>query len=511
VTDANHRRARVVVGIVAVLVVGWVALHAPEALGRVGGGEGFSTGGGSHSSGGGHSGGGGGDSGAGDLIVMLIWLCIEYPAIGIPLVLLVIAFFVVRMLLGALGSARRTPVRRPPPSTRTAPRGPDLASIEKVDPGFSLPVLIDFVQLVHRRSTEAAPNGAWDPLAPFVAANARTALATIHADVAKVSDVVCASITVEQVMVTPVASRLVVKIADSRRESLKAGGERRVYLEERWTFQRAGGVTSLAPEPTRRMGCPSCGAAIATDAMGRCTSCQTPITDGRAQWTAVDVAVSVARKALPKPGYAPAPGGVEPSYQASTVVDPELGAQLRAFTGRHPDFQVPAFKANVSEIFLELQAAWSAGQWDRARPHTTDAMFDNLRFWMDAYAAANVHNKLDDVAIERIELVKVRLDAWYEAVTVRIWGSMKDYVVDANGKVIGGNATSDRKFSEYWTFLRSAGAGGAVKDSKHCPSCGAPLDRVNAAGICGYCDSRITSGEFTWVLSRIDQPEVYRG
>ena len=28
-----------------------------------------------------------------------------------------------------------------------------------------------------------------------------------------------------------------------------------------------------------------------------------------------------------------------------------------------------------------------------------------------------------------------------------------------------------------------------------------PLDRISQAGICGYCDSKITSGRFDWVLA----------
>jgi hypothetical protein len=31
------------------------------------------------------------------------------------------------------------------------------------------------------------------------------------------------------------------------------------------------------------------------------------------------------------------------------------------------------------------------------------------------------------------------------------------------------------------------------------------------AGICEYCESRVTSGQFDWVLSRIEQDEVYAG
>jgi predicted amidophosphoribosyltransferase len=44
-----------------------------------------------------------------------------------------------------------------------------------------------------------------------------------------------------------------------------------------------------------------------------------------------------------------------------------------------------------------------------------------------------------------------------------------------------------------------------------CPSCGAPLDRINMAGTCEYCGSHLTRGEFDWVLSKIEQDESYRG
>jgi len=31
------------------------------------------------------------------------------------------------------------------------------------------------------------------------------------------------------------------------------------------------------------------------------------------------------------------------------------------------------------------------------------------------------------------------------------------------------------------------------------------------AGVCEYCHGKITSGEFDWVLSRIEQDEAYKG
>jgi hypothetical protein len=131
---------------------------------------------------------------------------------------------------------------------------------------------------------------------------------------------------------------------------------------------------------------------------------------------------------------------------------------------------------------------------------------------MDGYAREGLKNRLEDVRLDQLKVVRVDADAYFEAITVRIWGAMKDSVVDAGGDVVGGNATVPRRFSEYWTFLRSADGPLDTKgEAARCPSCGAPLDRVDETGVCGYCDAKITSGRFDWVLARIEQPEAYGG
>ena len=43
-----------------------------------------------------------------------------------------------------------------------------------------------------------------------------------------------------------------------------------------------------------------------------------------------------------------------------------------------------------------------------------------------------------------------------------------------------------------------------------CPNCGAPL-QINMAGNCGTCRVKVTAGQFDWVLSRIEQDDVYEG
>jgi hypothetical protein len=261
----------------------------------------------------------------------------------------------------------------------------------------------------------------------------------------------------------------------------------------------------------RRLACPTCGSAAETDTAGACRSCGTRLDDGRVMWRVESVTFPVQRRALPAPEYAPAPGGIEPGYSLPTVKAADLPRNLRALTERHGGFAWPTFEEKVGSTYLSLQRAWSAGAPDGLRPFVTDNLYQTLRFWIERYAGAGLRNRLDDVHLLRTEVTDIDLDPWYTAVTVRIWGSMLDTVVTPDGRVVGGNADTPRKFSEYWTFLRAAGGPATSHTDARCPSCGAPLDRVDPAGVCGYCEARITTGEHDWVLSRIEQAEAHAG
>lgn len=478
-------------------------LVAEEAFARVGGGQSFSRGS-SRSSGGG-GGGGGVDL---DLILLLLRLCIEYPAFGIPalIVLGIVIYYGSKGNAAGHHSVIRAHGR--PAATRRARRSP-VEALARRDKAFSLPVLLDYLQLVHRRALEAVARGDWEALAPFVGAPARDAVMKGWGPAEALDEVVVGAVRLKAVNERSDATRIEVEY-ETTHLLTRSGRQQRLFTASTWTFQRAPGATSLPPEDTLRLGCPSCGAAVETDTMGRCRNCETPITDGRLQWQAVGVRVEQ-QIAIQPPEVSRWSGQQEPGVGMPTVLDPDLPRAWRGLQGRHPDFAKDAFEGRVRHIFLSLQQAWSENRWEQARPFVTDPMFQTLRFWVERYRAHGLRNRMEDVSIDRLQVVSIRLDAWYEAVTVRFWARAKDSVVDANGKVIGGNADLAREFSEYWTFIRAVGGGGASGDPHHCPSCGAPLDNVSQTGVCGYCDSKITTGRFDWVLSRIDQPEAYVG
>ena len=195
----------------------------------------------------------------------------------------------------------------------------------------------------------------------------------------------------------------------------------------------------------------------------------------------------------------------------SSVMQPGFDSLRKQFEQNYPTFSWGEFEARAGLIFAELQAAWSTLNWERARPHETDNIFQMHQYWIDAYRRQGLRNALDNCKIIAMQPMKIKEDAFYNAITLRIWAEGNDYTVDRKGKVVAGSQKQLRRWSEYWTFIRNRGAGDRpVRVDLNCPNCGAPL-KVNATGVCEFCGGKITSGDFDWVLSKIEQDESYAG
>lgn len=131
-------------------------------------------------------------------------------------------------------------------------------------------------------------------------------------------------------------------------------------------------------------------------------------------------------------------------------------------------------------------------------------------FFADSSRDAVVRAVQEVESVTSAELVDARTDAWLDAVVVRVCASGIDVTQSEDGRVVSGDPRRERAYSEYWTFIRSARRQGAPRDDAACPSCGAPL-QVEMAGNCRACRAHVTGGEFDWVLSKIEQDEVYAG
>jgi predicted lipid-binding transport protein (Tim44 family) len=290
-------------------------------------------------------------------------------------------------------------------------------------------------------------------------------------------------------------------------EVIKNGGEASYYAVEEWTLSRKRGVKSRTPDRARLFVCPSCGAPLDAVTAGTCAHCGKLASSGEFDWVVqrADLVSRTPRGPM-LTGDTPETGTNEP-----TLIDPEASSRMEEILAADPGLNWQAFEGRVGLIFGDFQAAWSARDLARMRAYLSDRLFETQVFWTEAYKQQKLRNVTENARILGIELARVGRDRFFDAVTVRLWATSLDYTLaDDSGRVVGGSRSRERRYTEYWTLIRSSARKGPARTERVCPNCGAPLD-INMAGTCKYCKAKVTAGEFDWVLSRIEQDEVYAG
>ncbi|HYX30476.1 MAG TPA: TIM44-like domain-containing protein [Pyrinomonadaceae bacterium] len=495
--------------VAAGVVLAGIAFLTTDALARVGGGQ-------SYGGGGGHGGGGGAGALVYLLIRFLLWLTIEHPVIGIPvdiIVIVIVAYWFLKPTKKSISVSSTSIIA--PDAVATVAQQQQSAQrafnqLRRFDPNFSEIIFVDFCYALYGRAHEARGRGpkALDELSPYLSGEAMNALIQLNpANLKSVEGIIVGAMNV--VEVRGVETPIVWITIEFETNYTEVVGDQQMtyYVRERWRLERKRDVLSPAPEQATALHCPRCGAPLQKDTNGACAFCGTKITSGEFQWYVGEI------KTLSREARGPLLTENVPEVGTNypTITQPNFPAVRAAFEQNNSQFSWADFQARAAMIFNQLQEAWSTLQWEKARPFETDNIFQMHRYWIEAYQRQGLRNALDQCQITAMQPVKVKVDAFYNAITLRIFAQGYDYTVDQNGKVVAGSNRSLRQWSEYWTFVRYSKAKPiAARADLNCPNCGAPL-KVNATGICEFCGGKITSGEFDWVLSKIEQDESYAG
>ncbi len=499
-----------------------VLLSYSEVLARVGGGQSYGGGRGS----GGSGGGGGGGAGAViwlifQLLRLLAYLTIEYPLVGIPLDIILIGGII--YYFGRRTRTVESAIVSTGPSLRTyeaGAAGPQdatraFAHLRRFDPNFSEIIFTDFCYALYGKAQEARGRGpeALELFSPYLSDEARAALLERNvAGIREVKGIIVGAMQVTGVegLNTPLVRTRVsfeTNYTEVTGNPGQAPAEMTYYVREYWDLERKRDLLSPPPAQATALHCPRCGAPLQQDSVGACAFCLTKIDSGEFQWFVRGITLLSREARGPLlTGDVPEVGTDYPS-----VIQPGFPVRRAEFEQHHPDFSWSKFQARAGLIFSELQSAWSTMNWERARPHETDSIFQMHQYWIDAYKRQGLRNVLDQYRIKAMQPVKIQEDAFYNAITLRIWAEGFDFTIDKQGNVVAGSKTKLRQWSEYWTFIRNREAKpGPARADLNCPNCGAAL-KINAAGVCEYCSGKITSGDFDWVLSKIEQDESYAG
>lgn len=494
-TAPRPRWLALAIGIALVLVLVGVALARP------GGGDSFSGGGGH----GGGGGGGGGGDGDGILVIIeliyyLVILCIEAPYIGFPLVAIIIGF----ILYSAYKQHANKDWDSGPPQVQHSVK---LEAVRRVDPDFSQVLFEDFVfrlfSTVHRtRSTDGLAG-----VAPYLTEGARETLVAMP-PTGEIKQVIVGAMRPFRVEVPGNADDGIVRVHLELEANLSTD-KKTYFVVETWQLTRAATVRTKPPSASRTFPCPNCGAPWQSTATTtqKCASCSEVVDNGRFDW----VVQSASRTSTDERGPTLTTEVPERGTDLPTYRHQEADHRFSELAATDPELGTPQLDARIGLIHREVAQAWSKNELAPVRGLVSDGLYDYLDYWVQAYKRSGLRNVMADLRITRTELAKVVRDRWYDAVTIRIWATGKDFVVEtATGKVVKGSKRRDRAYSEYWTLIRSAGRTGAPKATRSCGNCGAPL-QVSMAGACEHCGAHVTAGEFDWVLSKIEQDDSYRG
>jgi len=440
-------------------------------------------------------------------------------ALFVEIVVLILVIYILLRLLsqppsGAVKTFQSSYAGRPA-ATNTSLDG-QLLDLRAHDPNFSKVLFLDFASLLYHKFYTYRGTDQFKLLAPYLSkAIADQTAANVFYPKQRVHDIVVGKARIVNVLARGGGDSLIVAFETNLTVQYQTGEQARFVNQEQWTFARQPGVLSPQPEQMRTLSCPACGApADFTDA-GECQYCHVFIQAGEKQWQVLKMSVL---SSLPFTSEDPGGYVQETGTELPTLKQAELKTYGETFAKNHGFQDWEAFFTGFRETVVQpyclaTYAAWSAGDWRQARHLVSDRLYESNNFWMQEYARQGWQNRLDNLQIQSVVAARIELDRFYESITVRLFASCLDYTVDKQGKLIGGSPKKPRKFSEYWTFIRVSGVDKRTVeyDLKTCPSCGAPADKIGQAGECGYCGSKISEGQFSWVLAAISQDEAYEG
>jgi hypothetical protein len=430
-------------------------------------------------------------------------LCFRFPLFGFTVLTGVVAFaFLKKRASRSLSdwSVGGLPVD-PQLTARRASLRATLLGLRDSDAGFSVVLFEDFAYALYAEMQVSRAQGGIGRMAAFL--NPNVAQLLHDPGLERVEGLVIGAMRYVDVEIN--TERALVRLEiEANFTELRQGQPQRFYVCDQLLLTRVRTARSRPPARVKKLDCPNCGAPLEGMRGTTCAYCQTEVGGGRLDWQ-VDTIQRLTTETRSPDVTSDAP---EQGTSLPTVVSPGSDRRLGELLARDPSNDMNALWARIGLVFSELQVGWSNRDLSRIRPFVTDRLFQYFGYWIDIYLATHARNVTENARITNIELADVVTDAVYDAVTVRVFATSLDYTLADDGRLLRGSRSNERPYSEYWTLIRGNATRGRPRSDPACPSCGAPL-HIGMAGNCEYCHARVVSGDFDWVLSRIEQDDAY--
>ena len=150
------------------------------------------------------------------------------------------------------------------------------------------------------------------------------------------------------------------------------------------------------------------------------------------------------------PGSGQATESSVPPIQEQTLDD-----GLHQIRQTDSGFDPSHFKDVASDVFFKVQAGWMRRDLSSYRQLLGATLAGEYEKHFSEMKAKGEINKLESIAIRKVEIVDAGSDGQEDFVTVLFTANLLDYTVDeASGDVKSGSDTEPVKFAERWTWAR---------------------------------------------------------
>tara|TARA_B100000614_G_scaffold261804_1_gene292709 strand:- start:1709 stop:2581 length:873 start_codon:yes stop_codon:yes gene_type:complete len=157
------------------------------------------------------------------------------------------------------------------------------------------------------------------------------------------------------------------------------------------------------------------------------------------------------------------PGGGPNGYQqtpfeADSKSSQELSQGVADIQKNDPTFDPAVFLELASDCFFQVQAGWMQRNLASYRTLLGDQLALEYEEEFDRMKKKGVINKLESIAIRKVEMVMAGNTGEQDFVTVFFKANLLDYTVDEKtGQLVDGCKTKPVKFEEEWTWARPTG------------------------------------------------------
>ena len=197
---------------------------------------------------------------------------------------------------------------------------------------------------------------------------------------------------------------------------------------------------------------------------------------------------------------------VIPSNQGRFITVPDRTAQIENIIKTHDkNFSAFDFITFAKTVYIDIQTAWCKRDLTPVRPVMHENLYNTTAKQVQSKIDQGVVYHYESIAINTAYLTSYAKDAQFEYLTCYLNARMIDYQVDEHtGNVIRGDKTTRWDMRYKMKFVRSVGTLTRTETDRHdghnCPNCGAPME-ISSSGVCRYCDSVVTTGQYSWVLT----------